>query len=117
MAEAICLELEQRKDFLPKGSPVKTIYFGGGTPSLLSKLHLEKILEKITKSYSLDLEEVTLEANPDDLNTGNLQSWKALGIDRLSIGIQTFDPEILKFYNRAHTAEESLKAIESTTKS
>ena len=113
MAEAICLELEQRKDFLPKGSPVKTIYFGGGTPSLLSKLHLEKILEKITKSYSLDLEEVTLEANPDDLNTGNLQSWKALGIDRLSIGIQTFDPEILKFYNRAHTAEESLKAIES----
>jgi oxygen-independent coproporphyrinogen III oxidase len=80
---------------------------------LLSAFHLEKIMETITKWYPLDLEEVTLEANPDDLSTENLQNWKALGIDRLSIGIQTFNPEILKFYNRAHTAEESLKAIES----
>ncbi|MCL6259187.1 radical SAM family heme chaperone HemW [Aquiflexum sp. TKW24L] len=113
MVDSICLELEQRKDFFQKGDAVKTVYFGGGTPSLLSKHHLERILEKITTRYSLDLEEVTLEANPDDLSTSNLQNWKALGIDRLSIGIQTFNPEILKFYNRAHTAEESLKAIES----
>jgi len=113
MVDAICIELEKRKDFLPKGLAVKTVYFGGGTPSLLSKPHLEKILETISKWYPLDLEEVTLEANPDDLSTTNLQYWKSLGIDRLSIGIQTFNPEILKFYNRAHSAEESLKAIES----
>ena len=113
MVDSICTELVLRKDFLPKETPVRTVYFGGGTPSLLSKPHLEKILETITKWYSLDLEEVTLEANPDDLSTSNLQNWKTLGIDRLSIGIQTFNPEILKFYNRAHTAEESLKAIES----
>jgi oxygen-independent coproporphyrinogen III oxidase len=113
MVDSICLELEQRKEFLQKGDTVKTIYFGGGTPSLLSKHHLGRILEKITKGYSLDLKEVTLEANPDDLNTANLQNWKSFGIDRLSIGIQTFNPDILKFYNRAHTAEESLKAIES----
>jgi oxygen-independent coproporphyrinogen-3 oxidase len=113
MVDSICTELVLRKDFLPKETPVRTVYFGGGTPSLLSKPHLEKILETITKWYSLDLEEVTLEANPDDLSTSNLQNWKTLGIDRLSIGIQTFNPEILKFYNRAHTEEESLKAIES----
>jgi len=113
MVDSICLELERKKDFLPKGSPVKTVYFGGGTPSLLSKSHLERMMEKIAKWYPLDLIEVTLEANPDDLNTENLHSWKGLGIDRLSIGIQTFNPEILKFYNRAHTAEESLKAIET----
>jgi oxygen-independent coproporphyrinogen-3 oxidase len=113
MVDSICMELEQRKDFLPKGNPIKTIYFGGGTPSLLSKYYLESIMEEISKWYPLDLEEVTLEANPDDLSTSNLQNWKALGIDRLSIGIQTFNPEILKFYNRAHTAEESLRAIES----
>jgi oxygen-independent coproporphyrinogen-3 oxidase len=113
MVDSICLELAGRKDFLPQGSSVRTIYFGGGTPSLLSKSQLEKILNTANKWYPLDLEEVTLEANPDDLSTSNLQNWKALGIDRLSIGIQTFNPEILKFYNRAHTAEESLKAIES----
>lgn len=113
MVDSICLELEVRKDFLSQESPVKTIYFGGGTPSLLSQPQLEKILDTITKWYLLDLEEVTLEANPDDLSITNLQNWKTLGFDRLSIGIQTFNTEILKFYNRAHTADESLKAIDS----
>lgn len=113
MVNSICLELESRKDFLQKESNIKTIYFGGGTPSLLSASHLDRIMEEISKWYSLDLEEVTLEANPDDLDIANLQNWKTLGIDRLSIGIQTFNPETLQFYNRAHTAAESLKAIES----
>ncbi len=107
----ICRELELRSDYLPKGKPVNTIYFGGGTPSLLSAAQIGKILDQIQLYYQLDLKELTLEANPDDLNAKNLQDWKALGLDRLSIGIQTFDAEILRFYNRAHNSKESLNAI------
>ena len=112
MADAICKELAIRKDFLPKGSEVQTVYFGGGTPSLLRSDLLEKILATIQAHYPTSLEEVSLEANPDDLSPKNLDAWRSLGIDRLSIGIQTFDESTLKFYNRAHSAEESLLAIE-----
>lgn len=69
-------------------------------------------MEQISTHYETDLEEVTLEANPDDLSDKNLEEWKALGIDRLSLGIQTFDENVLRFYNRAHTGEESLLAIQ-----
>lgn len=107
----ICRELELRGNYLPKEQSVNTIYFGGGTPSLLSTAQIGKILDQITLHYHLDLKELTLEANPDDLQPKKLEDWKALGIDRLSIGVQTFDAEVLKFYNRAHTAQESLNAI------
>lgn len=115
MAEMICRELELRADYL-KNTPVETIYFGGGTPSLAKPKIIEKILDQISKSYSSDWKEVTLEANPDDLSTGVLTSWKSLGIDRLSLGIQSFDQEVLKFYNRAHTAKESKSAISKARK-
>lgn len=111
MVDMICRELELRSDYLPQHQPVNTIYFGGGTPSLLSTAQIAKILEQIQLYYQLDLKELTLEANPDDLHPKKLEDWKALGLDRLSIGIQTFDAEILRFYNRAHTSEESLNAI------
>jgi oxygen-independent coproporphyrinogen III oxidase len=111
MVDMICLEAELRKDYLLKGEPIKTVYFGGGTPSLLSADQLGQILDKISLHFSLDVKELTLEANPDDLDHFKLKNWKALGFDRLSIGIQTFDEKILKFYNRAHRADESLKAI------
>lgn len=107
----ICRELELRSDYLPKEQSVNSIYFGGGTPSLLSAAQIGKILEQIHLHYKLDLKELTLEANPDDLLPKKLEDWKALGMDRLSIGIQTFDLEILRFYNRTHTSEESLNAI------
>ncbi len=107
----ICEELELRRDYLPNGKPVNTIYFGGGTPSLLNAAQIGKILEQIQLYYQLDLKELTLEANPDDLHLKKLEDWKALGLDRLSIGIQTFDAEILRFYNRAHTSEDSFNAI------
>lgn len=112
MANAICKELEMRKGFFGSQEVVKTIYFGGGTPSLMPTDLLEKIIEQISRHYVTDLEEVTLEANPDDLSASNLENWKSLGIDRLSIGIQTFDEKVLRFYNRAHTREESILAIE-----
>jgi oxygen-independent coproporphyrinogen III oxidase len=111
MVDMICRELELRSEYLPKGMSVNTVYFGGGTPSLLSASQIEKILKHIHDYYQLDLKEITLEANPDDLHPKKLENWKALGLDRLSIGIQTFDAEILRFYNRAHTAQESLNAI------
>lgn len=112
MVSAICEELELRKDFLGSDQIIKTVYFGGGTPSLVPTDLLKKIMHQISTYYETDLEEVTLEANPDDLSDKNLEQWKALGIDRLSIGIQTFDENVLRFYNRAHTREESLLAIQ-----
>ncbi|WP_339701574.1 radical SAM family heme chaperone HemW, partial [Algoriphagus aquimarinus] len=115
MAEMICRELEIRAEYLPI-KKLDTIYFGGGTPSLLKPKLIEKILDQIAKTFNSDWQEVTLEANPDDLSEDNLTSWKNLGIDRLSLGIQSFDEEVLKFYNRAHSAEESRSAIAKARK-
>ncbi len=111
MTEALIMELELRKDYL-KGEAVETVYFGGGTPSLLSINHLEKILGKINELFPSPKSEITLEANPDDLVPDKLTAWKSLGIDRLSLGIQSFHDQILQEYNRAHTAKESKQAIE-----
>ncbi|GAB3231586.1 radical SAM family heme chaperone HemW [Algoriphagus aestuariicola] len=110
MVASIGTEIDLRKDFL-KDQKLETIYFGGGTPSLLSEKHLEFLLNKIRGNFQLALKEVTLEANPDDLSEENLKAWISLGIDRLSLGIQSFDEEVLKFYNRAHSAKEALEAI------
>jgi oxygen-independent coproporphyrinogen-3 oxidase len=110
LVEAIGKELELRIDYLA-GQPIKTVYLGGGTPSLLSEKNLNFLLEKIQTNFNTDLQEVTLEANPDDLSSENLKSWKDLGIDRLSLGIQSFQEEILRFYNRTHSASEALEAI------
>jgi oxygen-independent coproporphyrinogen III oxidase len=110
IVQAIGKELELRKDFF-SGKPVNTVYFGGGTPSLLTEKHLNFLLEKVRSNFSSDWKEVTLEANPDDLSEQNLRLWKNAGIDRLSLGIQSFQEEVLKFYNRAHTATEALEAI------
>lgn len=112
MVRMINMELIQRVDYLPAGQSIHTIYFGGGTPSLLSTKHLESILGTIAKHYKIDLLELTIETNPDDLKKEKLLALKSIGFDRMSIGIQSFQEEILEFYNRAHTAEESLNAID-----
>jgi oxygen-independent coproporphyrinogen-3 oxidase len=110
VVESIILELELRKDYL-KGEQVDTVYFGGGTPSLLSAGALEKILDQVARIFPGKKLEVTLEANPDDLNPASLATWKSLGIDRLSLGIQSFQDEILTAYNRAHNAKQAKQAI------
>lgn len=110
MVSKINLELILRKNYL-KNSSIETVYFGGGTPSLLQRGMLESILNTIQTHFACDWKEITLEANPDDLSSENLKGWKNLGIDRLSLGIQSFNSEVLQFYNRAHTAEESRNAI------
>ncbi len=109
--DSIIVELKLRKDYL-KGEAVDTVYFGGGTPSLVPAEYLEKILDQIAQLFPGRKQEVTLEANPDDLNPQALANWKSLGIDRLSLGIQSFQDQILKAYNRAHTSKEATQAIQ-----
>lgn len=111
MMDSILVELKLRKDYL-KGAAVDTIYFGGGTPSLVPAEYLEKILDQIAALFPGKKQEVTLEANPDDLNPRALATWKSLGIDRLSLGIQSFQDQILKAYNRAHNSKEATQAIQ-----
>jgi oxygen-independent coproporphyrinogen-3 oxidase len=111
VVEGILLELELRKDYL-KGEAVDTVYFGGGTPSLLPANALEQILEQVAQIFPGEKSEVTLEANPDDLNFDSLATWKSLGIDRLSLGIQSFQDEILTAYNRVHNSKQAKQAIQ-----
>jgi oxygen-independent coproporphyrinogen III oxidase len=108
-------EIEIQKDYLAEN--VETIYFGGGTPSLLSKDHIMSIMAKINAVYEVSPDaEITLEANPDDLSEVKLLELKAAGINRLSIGVQSFDDEVLKFLNRAHDHNQANESIELTRK-
>lgn len=112
LIDAISQEIEIRKDYL-ENKAIETIYFGGGTPSLLTKSELEKILSSISKHFKTSTEmEVTLEANPDDITEKQLNNWKNSGINRLSIGVQSFLKDDLTWMNRAHNEKESQKAIE-----
>jgi oxygen-independent coproporphyrinogen III oxidase len=111
LIHAIANELTIQKDYL-KGDVLKTIYFGGGTPSLLSDNELDVIFRAINENFSLTPDaEISLEANPDDLSKEKLQSIKNAGINRLSIGIQTFDDALLKFLNRAHSKQCAIQSV------
>ncbi|TDH19796.1 radical SAM family heme chaperone HemW [Segetibacter sp. 3557_3] len=108
--QALLLEIELRKQYL--GQPVSTIYFGGGTPSLLNAQDLSRILTALEQHYTMEQPvEITLEANPDDITLEKLLSWKQLGINRLSIGVQSFFDQDLAWMNRAHNASEALNAL------
>jgi oxygen-independent coproporphyrinogen-3 oxidase len=110
MIDAMVNEIDQREKEI--NEEIKTIYFGGGTPSLLNENQFTKLIESIRKNFSIHPEvEFTLEANPDDILTENLILWKKLGFNRLSIGLQSFRPEDLKWMNRAHSAEEAKKCV------
>ncbi|MBK9727718.1 MAG: radical SAM family heme chaperone HemW [Saprospiraceae bacterium] len=94
---------------------IQSIYFGGGTPSLLNESELNKLLNTIRTNYKLTKNpEITLEANPDDLNPGYLDQLLQLGINRLSIGVQSFHEPDLRWMNRAHNVKQSHDAIEFT---
>lgn len=99
-------EIELRKTYLHEN--ISTIYFGGGTPSILPSLQIEEIISNIKNTFIVDKDaEITLEANPDDITAEKLQEWKKIGINRLSIGIQSFFEEDLKWMNRAHNAQQA----------
>jgi oxygen-independent coproporphyrinogen-3 oxidase len=111
MVEAICKELVLRKDEFQHD--IDCIYFGGGTPSLLSAEDLEQIFNTISAHYKTSKNpEITLEANPDDINEEILKNFKSFGINRLSLGVQSFFEEDLKMMNRAHNVKEAKRSIE-----
>jgi oxygen-independent coproporphyrinogen-3 oxidase len=113
MVEAITSEISLRKDFIGL-EPVETIYFGGGTPSLLDSDELIRLLAAIQNNFTVAAgAEITLEANPDDISDEKLKEWKKSGINRLSIGIQSFFEQELAWMNRAHNAREARQCIES----
>lgn len=122
LVNALVKELVLRKDEL-KNQTVETIYFGGGTPSLLTMDELRLLISEVYKNYSVaENPEITLEANPDDLVSVRAQSrtifedYLEIGINRLSIGIQSFFEADLKLMNRAHNAEEAKNCLQEATK-
>lgn len=108
---AMLSELEQRKDYLGNQT-IETIYFGGGTPSMLSEYELSSLLDKIFSLFTIAANaEITLEANPDDLDPAKTLMLQRSAVNRLSIGIQSFYEEDLRWMNRAHTAVEAENSI------
>ncbi|MEO8760733.1 MAG: radical SAM family heme chaperone HemW [Bacteroidia bacterium] len=111
LVDAICKELKSRKDYL-ENKTVKSLYFGGGTPSLLGLSELQQILHTVNASFVLDKKaEITFELNPEDAELNYLQAIRKLGVNRLSIGLQSFDDEELKWMNRAHNAQQNFDCI------
>ena len=108
-------EIELRKNELTER--IDSIYFGGGTPSLLEKHEFELLLNSISSNYSVgDNIEITIEANPDDCSELKLQDWINLGINRLSIGLQSFKDGELEWMNRSHTTEQGISAVKNAQK-
>lgn len=108
---SLCKEIELRKGYVGE-EKIETIYFGGGTPSLLTEDDFQKVFKKIFEVFDVEKDaEITLEANPDDLSKDYLSSLQSLPFNRMSIGIQSFDEKELKFLNRRHTAEEAINAV------
>jgi oxygen-independent coproporphyrinogen-3 oxidase len=111
MVDAICRESELQKAFV-EGKTIETIYFGGGTPSMLQPDMLTKLMDSIQKHHVISADaEITLEANPDDIISESLRSWKTAGINRLSIGVQSFRDVDLNYLNRVHNAARAVQCL------
>ncbi|MBP6411041.1 MAG: radical SAM family heme chaperone HemW [Pseudarcicella sp.] len=112
MIDSICKEIILQKDYL-KNKNLETIYFGGGTPSLLNENDFDKIFNTIYQYFSIDKNvEITIEANPDDLNDTKLKLFKKMPINRFSIGIQSFNQSHLATLNRAHNHLEAKECVQ-----
>ena len=109
--ETLRQEMVLRKDYL-QGAPISTIYFGGGTPSILSVEELRTILQKVQTLFAVDPDaEITLEANPDTLSLESLQGLRSIGVNRLSIGIQSFFDEDLRYLSRRHDSRHARECL------
>jgi len=112
MVAALLNEIKMQQHYLGD-QPVETIYFGGGTPSLCTPEEIQQILAAIRSSFTVMQDaEITLEANPDDIDEEKLLAWKGSGINRLSIGIQSFFEEDLVWMNRAHNASQAIECLQ-----
>jgi len=110
--QALLVEIELQQQYL--NDKIETLYFGGGTPSLLSKEAIQSIYAKLKDNFDFAQElEFTLEANPDDLTLQKAEDWLSIGINRLSIGIQSFQPQSLEWMNRAHTTTQAHQSIQN----
>ena len=110
--EALLNEIDCRKDYIDD-KEVKTIYFGGGTPSLLPVCFIDKILDRINKIYNVSSKaEISLEVNPDTVNRERLMDYKTLGINRISVGIQSFFDDDLEYLSRKHDSKHALQLID-----
>ena len=117
MIASLCLEIEMNREFFQEGN-IETIYFGGGTPSLLPVTEVEGLLKSITSTFSVSNNpEITFELNPDDAEPAYLEALLKLGINRLSIGFQSFDNAELRWMNRSHDAAQNRTAIIAARKS
>lgn len=111
LVDMLCRELELRKNEI--GQNIQTIYFGGGTPSLLNSEELNLLFKTIFENFEVSKNaEITLEANPDDLSEDVIKRLDASPVNRLSIGVQSFFEEDLKLMNRAHNSDEALKSLQ-----
>lgn len=114
--DALISEIKSYKDSKFTGETVRTIYFGGGTPSLLNQQQLGSIFEALNLVFDIDAEETTMELNPDDVTPKYLSIIQSLGVDRASMGVQSFDKKLLEFMHRAHNPEEAFTALEALQK-
>ena len=108
--DCLCQEIKLTK---PRPAPLKTVFFGGGTPSLLPVKKLEKILKTIRQCFGIaENAEISLEIDPGTFDLAQLQEYHAIGINRLSLGIQTFDDQLLKYCGRTHSLQDIFNAID-----
>lgn len=107
-------EIKQRKNYLPENSPISTVYFGGGTPSVLNISQVRKVLKALDSFFSIDKDaEISFEINPDDADKSYLRDLKREGINRLSTGVQSWDDKYLKMLNRRHDARQAHESLET----
>lgn len=112
---ALLIEIDLKKNLIQEN--INTIYLGGGTPSVLSFSQLDQLFSKIYKTFNISADaEITIEINPDDVSLDYYQSLKNFGINRISIGIQSFNDRILKFINRRHDRKAGINSIEFALK-
>jgi len=110
--DAMLSELKLRKEELVETEKINSIYFGGGTPSLLSSAEVSVLIDEVKRNFNVAVDaEITLEMNPDDDRPDYLEELKIIGVNRLSVGIQSFHEEELKLINRAHNAQEAFDVL------
>lgn len=111
--QTACAEIMYRRNEL-NNEPLQSVYIGGGTPSQLDVRQIAQLLETIHNAFELCNDaEITIEANPDDITFDFVKGMKSLGINRVSLGVQSFDDDILRIINRRHSAKEACRAVET----
>ncbi|MCQ2192785.1 MAG: radical SAM family heme chaperone HemW [Paludibacteraceae bacterium] len=112
LVNGLCQEMELRRSYL-KGEAIRTIYLGGGTPSVLPVAEMKRLFDKATELFELNLDEVTVECNPDDVTPEYALALSELPVNRVSMGVQSFNDADLKAINRRHTSQQALLAVDN----